>query len=223
MTESRRGVDYVATYLYPWACERNQIKRPESINIDRLRKQLKRKRESFEKSFTRIEMTKEHLNEIMASLCKKLMIDKSDLVAIHEAALVALGIDSNAVPYGLDFLVLRGLGDAGVSKLSIDGFDIRLHAPENFEANGPISLVAPRGMDFPSLAPETILETISKSPSCRYLMEQRLRWRSCCTSTIWTMTSSANLPPMSGRDFIGFSEGCCHVHRLMRYRPEISR
>lgn len=27
-------------------------------------------------------MTKEHLNEIMASLCKKLMIDKSDLVAI---------------------------------------------------------------------------------------------------------------------------------------------
>lgn len=118
-------------------------------------------------------MTKEHLNEIMASLCKKLMIDKSDLVAIHEAALVALGIDSNAVPYGLDFLVLRGLGDAGVSKLSIDGFDIRLHAPENFEANGPISLVAPRGMDFPSLAPETILETISKSPSCRYLMEQR--------------------------------------------------
>lgn len=37
-------------------------------------------------------MTKEHLNEIMASLCKKLMIDKSDLVAIHEAALVALGI-----------------------------------------------------------------------------------------------------------------------------------
>lgn len=75
-------------------------------------------------------MTKEHLNEIMASLCKKLMIDKSDLVAIHEAALVALGIDSNAVPYGLDFLVLRGLGDAGVSKLSIDGFDIRLHAPE---------------------------------------------------------------------------------------------
>ena len=65
-------------------------------------------------------MTKEHLNEIMASLCKKLMIDKSDLVAIHEAALVALGIDSNAVPYGLDFLVLRGLGDAGVSKLSID-------------------------------------------------------------------------------------------------------
>ena len=173
MTESRRGVDYVATYLYPWACERNQIKRPESINIDRLRKQLKRKRESFEKSFTRIEMTKEHLNEIMASLCKKLMIDKSDLVAIHEAALVALGIDSNAVPYGLDFLVLRGLGDAGVSKLSIDGFDIRLHARENFEANGPISLVAPRGMDFPSLAPETILETISKSPSCRYLMEQR--------------------------------------------------
>lgn len=56
-------------------------------------------------------MTKEHLNEIMASLCKKLMIDKSDLVAIHEAALVALGIDSNAVPYGLDFLVLRGLGE----------------------------------------------------------------------------------------------------------------
>lgn len=48
-------------------------------------------------------MTKEHLNEIMASLCKKLMIDKSDLVAIHEAALVALGIDSNAVPYGLAF------------------------------------------------------------------------------------------------------------------------
>lgn len=149
MTESRRGVDYVATYLYPWACERNQIKRPESINIDRLRKQLKRKRESFEKSFTRIEMTKEHLNEIMASLCKKLMIDKSDLVAIHEAALVALGIDSNAVPYGLDFLVLRGLGDAGVSKLSIDGFDIRLHAPENFEANGPISLVAPQRHGFP--------------------------------------------------------------------------
>lgn len=118
-------------------------------------------------------MTKEHLNEIMASLCEKLRIDKSDLVAVHEAALVALGIDSNAVPYGLDFLVLRGLGDVGVSMLSIDGFDIRLHALENFEANGPISLVAPKGMNFPTLAPESILETISESPTIGYLLEQR--------------------------------------------------
>lgn len=118
-------------------------------------------------------MTKEHLNEIMASLCEKLRIDKSDLVAVHEAALVALGIDSNAVPYGLDFLVLRGLGDVSASVLSIDGFDIRLHALEDFEVNGPISLVAPKGMDFPTLAPESILETISESPAIGYLLEQR--------------------------------------------------
>lgn len=69
-------------------------------------------------------MTKEHLNEIMASLCEKLRIDKSDLVAVHEAALVALGIDSNAVPYGLDFLVLRGIGDVGVSMLSIASISV---------------------------------------------------------------------------------------------------
>lgn len=173
MTETKRGIDYVATYLYPWACERNQIKRPESIDIDRLRRQLKRKRESFERSFTRIKMTKEHLNEIMASLCEKLKIDNSDLVATHETALVALGIDSNAIPFGLDFLVLQGLGDDIVSEFTLDGFIIRLHAPEELEAGRPISLVSPKGMDFPSLAPETILETISKSPSYEYLMEQR--------------------------------------------------
>lgn len=49
-------------------------------------------------------MTKEHLNEIMAGLYTRLKIDKSDLVAVHEAGLVALGFDSNAIPYGLDFL-----------------------------------------------------------------------------------------------------------------------
>lgn len=34
-------------------------------------------------------MTKEHLNEIMAGLCRKLKIRKSDLVAVHEAGMVA--------------------------------------------------------------------------------------------------------------------------------------
>jgi len=118
-------------------------------------------------------MTKEHLNEIMASLCKKLQIDNSDLVALHEAALIALGIDSNAVPYGLDFLVLGGLGESSATEFSLNGFDIRLHAIEDFETDDPISLVAPKGTDFPALAPETILGTILKSPSFKYLMEQR--------------------------------------------------
>lgn len=36
-----------------------------------------------------------------------------------------------------------------------------------------ISSVAPEGVDFLALAPESILETIHKSPSRRYLMEQR--------------------------------------------------
>lgn len=35
-----------------------------------------------------------------------------------------------------------------------------------------ISSVAPEGVDFLALAPESILETIRKSPSGRYLMEQ---------------------------------------------------
>lgn len=118
-------------------------------------------------------MTKEHLNEIMASLCKKLKIDNSDLVAVHETALVALGIDSNAVPYGLDFLVLGGLGEPSAPEFSLNDFDIRLHAIEDFETDRSISLVAPKGMDFPTLAPETILGTISESPVIGYLMEQR--------------------------------------------------
>lgn len=54
MPETKRDVDYVATYLYPWASRRNQIRRPESVDIERLRRQLERKRESFERSFTRI-------------------------------------------------------------------------------------------------------------------------------------------------------------------------
>lgn len=53
------------------------------------------------------------------------------------------------------------------------GFDIRLYTPGEFELDQLISLVAPKGMDFPALAPELILETIHKSPSVRYLMEQR--------------------------------------------------
>lgn len=118
-------------------------------------------------------MTKEHLNEIMTSLCARLKIDKSDLVAVHEAGLVALGIDSNAIPYGLDFLLLNGAEDGLVREFAFEGFDIRLYTQEEFELDQPISLVAPEGMDFPALAPEVILETIHKSPSVRYLMEQR--------------------------------------------------
>lgn len=118
-------------------------------------------------------MTKEHLNEIMTSLCARLKIDKSDLVAVHEAGLVALGIDSNAIPYGLDFLLLNGTEDGPECEFAFEGFDIRLYTQEEFGLDQPISLVAPEGMDFPVLAPEVILETIHKSPDSRYLMEQR--------------------------------------------------
>lgn len=118
-------------------------------------------------------MTKEHLNEIMSALCEKLKIRKSDLVAVHEAGLVALGIDSNAVPYGLDFLLQNGIEDGTEREFTFEGFDIRLHAPGEFEAVESISLVIPKGVDFPALAPEVILKTIHKSPSGKYLMEQR--------------------------------------------------
>lgn len=40
-------------------------------------------------------------------------------------------------------------------------------------ADESISSVAPEGVDFPALAPEVILQTIRKSSSGRYLMEQR--------------------------------------------------
>lgn len=40
-------------------------------------------------------------------------------------------------------------------------------------AGESISSAAPEGADFPALAPEVILQTIRKSPSGRYLMEQR--------------------------------------------------
>lgn len=118
-------------------------------------------------------MTKEHLNEIMAGLCRKLKIRKYDLVAVHEAGLVALGIDSNAIPYGLDFLLLNGAEDGIVREFTFEGFDIRLYTSEEFGTEGSIPLVAPEGMDFPALAPEVLLETIHRSPSGRYLMEQR--------------------------------------------------
>lgn len=118
-------------------------------------------------------MTKEHLNEIMSALCEKLKIRKSDLVAVHEAGLVALGIDSNAIPYGLDFLLQNGIEDGTEREFTFEGFDIRLHAPGEFGAVESISLVIPKGVDFPALAPEVILKTIHKSPSGKYLMEQR--------------------------------------------------
>lgn len=109
----------------------------------------------------------------MARLCRKLKIRKSDLVAVHEAGLIALGIDSNAIPYGLDFLLLNGAEDDTEREFTFEGFDIRLYTPEEFGADESFSLVAPEGMDFPALAPEEILETIPRSPNSRYLMEQR--------------------------------------------------
>lgn len=109
----------------------------------------------------------------MSALCEKLKIRKSDLVAVHEAGLIALGIDSNAIPFGLDFLMLNGAEDATVREFTFEGFDIRLHTPGEFGADESISLVIPKGLDFPALAPEIILETLSKSPDSRYLMEQR--------------------------------------------------
>lgn len=118
-------------------------------------------------------MTKEHLNEIMAGLYTRLKIDKSDLVAVHEAGLVALGVDSNAIPYGLDFLLLNGSVDGTVHEFTFESFSIRLYTTEEFRSKVSISLVVPKKMDFPALAPEVILETISKSPDSRYLMEQR--------------------------------------------------
>lgn len=118
-------------------------------------------------------MTKEHLNEIMAGLCARLKIRKSDLVAVHEAGLVALGIDGNAIPYGLDFLLFNGADDGTEREFTFEGFDVRLHAPGEFWAEGSIPLVVPEDMDFPALAPEVLLETIHRSPSGRYLMEQR--------------------------------------------------
>ena len=118
-------------------------------------------------------MTKEHLNEIMAALCEKLKIRESDLAAVHEAGLIALGIDNNAIPYGLDFLMLWGDIDGNDREFPFAGFDIRLHTPQEFESDESICLVVPNGMDFPALAPEVILETIHKSPDSRYLMEQR--------------------------------------------------
>lgn len=95
------------------------------------------------------------------------------MVAVHEAGLIALGIDSNAIPYGLDFLLLNGAEDGTVREFTFEGFDIRLHTPEKFGVDEPISLVIPKGMNFPALAPEVILKTIHESPSGRYLMEQR--------------------------------------------------
>lgn len=118
-------------------------------------------------------MTKEHLNEIMAGLCRKLKVRKNDLAAVHEAGLIALGIDSNAIPYGLDFLLLNGAEGGSVREFTFEGFNIRLYTPEEFGLGQPISLVLPKGMDFPVLAPEVILESIHKSPSVMYLMEQR--------------------------------------------------
>lgn len=106
-------------------------------------------------------MTKEHLNEIMSALCEKLKIRKSDPVAVHEAGLVALGIDSNAVPYGLDFLLQNGIEDDTEREFTFEGFDIRLHAPGEFGAVESISLVIPKGVDFPALAPEVILKNDS--------------------------------------------------------------
>lgn len=109
----------------------------------------------------------------MSALCEKLKIRKSDLVAVHEAGLIALGIDSNAIPFGLDFLMLNGGEDAAEREFTFEGFDIRLYTQEEFGADESISLVIPKGLDFPALAPEVILETLSKSPDSRYLMEQR--------------------------------------------------
>lgn len=118
-------------------------------------------------------MTKEHLNEIMSALCSRLKIRKCDLVAVHEAGLVALAIDSNAIPYGLDFLLLNGSEDGTEREFTFESFSIRLYTTEEFRSKVSISLVVPKKMDFPALAPEVILETISKSPDSRYLMEQR--------------------------------------------------
>lgn len=95
------------------------------------------------------------------------------MVAVHEAGLIALGIDSNAIPFGLDFLMLNGAEDATEREFIFEGFDIRLHTLGEFGADESISLVIPKGLDFPAIAPEVILETLSKSPDSRYLMEQR--------------------------------------------------
>lgn len=164
-------------------------------------------------------MTKEHLNEIMVGLCRKLKIRKSDLVAVHEAGMVAQGIDSNAIPYGLDFLLLNGTEDGTVREFTFDGFDIRLHAPEEFGADESISLVAPEGMDFPALAPEGILETIFERECAEY---ESGSWTGTLTSLrvgrprLSDGEDNANLSfkcPKTGADLIERAAAACGMHK----------
>lgn len=122
-------------------------------------------------------MTKNQLNEIITDLVAAWKMRKDSLVAIHEAGLVALGIDSNGIPYGLDFLVLDDMpdnrSDGSHNSFSFDGFTVRFHTAENLEIDGRPVLVLPSGMDYPTLEPETLLEFLPKSADFDNLLEQR--------------------------------------------------
>jgi hypothetical protein len=124
--------------------------------------------------------------EIARAVAEMAHLDISDLVAIHEAELVVLGIDNNALPYGIDFLLSNAAVDASCGSASCVGSDevlllgggagdyrVRLWRTLGGLAASELDLVGHTAFPGRLLEPSLALELLPLSPDFRYLYEQR--------------------------------------------------
>lgn len=130
-------------------------------------------------------MRAERIDEIARAVAAQARVSARRLVAVHESALVLLGIDNNAVPYGIDFLLpkhARPKGGAwarhgGDEYLALGGdegeYAVRLWRTVGGHRAGELETVRHRLFSGRLLAPEAALELLPLSPDFRFLYEQR--------------------------------------------------
>lgn len=138
-------------------------------------------------------MRAERIDEIARTVAAQARVSARRLVAVHESALVLLGIDNNAVPYGIDFLLPKhaqpksgawaqhGGGawaqHGGDEYLALGGgggeYAVRLWRTVGGRRAGELETVRHRLFSGRLLAPEAALELLPLSPDFRFLYEQR--------------------------------------------------
>ncbi len=130
-------------------------------------------------------MRTERIDEIARAIGAQAGVKARDLVAVHESALVVFGIDNNAIPYGIDFLLPKNARPKGETwerheadeYLALGGaegqYAVRLWRTVGGHRASELETVRHRLFSGRLLAPELALELLPLSPDFRFLYEQR--------------------------------------------------
>jgi transcriptional regulator with XRE-family HTH domain len=185
---SASPIDYVEMYLSPWnESDRNRIPLRVGDSPSRARARLEKKRRSIygkgEVQTQVCQLSTEKLDTLLNGI-----IESKDCAFVHEAALMAWGLDNNLAPYGVDVLASKKAFDAlkqgAAQQLEYMGNTyvefLNDYAPVRvwLSIGEGVTFASGRLVDcervgYRCLRPELVLEALPASPDFQYLLEQR--------------------------------------------------